>query len=311
MADGVPGYEKYFDMPFGGTSEEPHIRKGPACVVVGLVHLICKLLFRFQITGRENLYDIADKTGVVVIGNHTSYLDVVFMYLSIWRPLWPRMIAKSTLFEGKPYILGWLLARLGVLPIHRDTADKTAIKRAAKCLKNGELICIMPEGTRRGKSDRAPELHAGAALIARMGHAPILPMTVRDAEKIKQKGKMFRFPKVTVEFGQPVQIKDFDYLPKEQRLEACTWYAMRECFAMFNRIAPEDVDMVELFPNAFDFTQTFAEQPPETISAKELGAQLEEAARVKAEKAQAKAAQEQAKDTADWEKDGAVEGADL
>ena len=58
-------------------------------------------------------------------------------------------------------------------------ALQTAVKRAAKFLKGGEVVCIMPEGTRHGKSGTNPELHAGVALIARMGRAPILPMTVR------------------------------------------------------------------------------------------------------------------------------------
>ena len=115
--------------------------------------------------------------------------------------------------------------------------------------------------TRRGKGDIEPELHGGAALIARMGKAPLIPITVRNAEKVKQKGKMVRFPKITMEFGEPVEVSDFDFLPKSQRLEGCSWYVMRDCFALSRRVSREEVDMTELFPHAKDYTEVFAEHP--------------------------------------------------
>ena len=95
-------------------------------------------------------------------------------------------------------------------------------------------------------------------------------MTVRNAEKIKQKGKFVAFPKVTVEYGKPILLDDFDFLPKSERLEACTWYAMRESFALFNRISREEVDMVELFPKTKDYRQTFLEHPIPEHTAEEV-----------------------------------------
>ncbi|MEF9841655.1 MAG: 1-acyl-sn-glycerol-3-phosphate acyltransferase, partial [Raoultibacter sp.] len=41
-------------------------------------------------------------------------------------------------------------------------------------------------------------------------------------------------------------------------LEACTWYVMRECFALSKRIPAEAVDMKELFPVSRDFSKEFA-----------------------------------------------------
>lgn len=115
------------------------------------------------------------------------------------------------------------MSRCGAIPIKRDSADRKALKRAAYLLKNKEIVGIMPEGTRRGKSGRKPTLHAGAAFIARMGgNVPILPATTINAEKVKQKGKFVRFPKIAVAFGDPILLSDFDFIPKEDRLEACT-----------------------------------------------------------------------------------------
>ena len=75
-----------------------------------------------------------------------------------------------------------------------------------KYLKDGEVVSIMPEGTRRGKGNVEPHVHGGAALIARMGKAPILPLAVRNVDKIKRKGERVRFPKVTIVYGDPVYL---------------------------------------------------------------------------------------------------------
>ena len=258
-------YERLYDLPLGVdeySTGEKRFSRLPATVIVGIVSGICKVLWRYETIGREKLDALAAKSGVVVVSNHTSYLDVVFMYLSMFRHHWPRFVARNTLMENHAS-LGWILAHVGAFPIHRDTADRTAIKRAARMLKNGEVVGIMPEGSRRGKSSTQPRVHGGAALIARMGKAPILPMGVRNVDIIKRKGERVRFPKVTIVYGEPLRLEQFDFLPKDDRLDGCVWYALRECFALFRGVAPEEVDMVELFPDDKDFTAVFAEHPIE------------------------------------------------
>lgn len=256
-------YEKLFDMPFGVDEYSTGIKRFnrvPASVIVGTVSGICKVLYRYKVKNADVLFKEAEKGGVVVISNHTSYLDVVFMYLSMWPKQWPRFIARDSLFQTRGP-LGWIFAHIGAFPIKRDTADRSAVKRAARMLKNGEIVGIMPEGSRRGKGSAVPRVHGGAALIARMGKAPIVPMAVHNVDVVKRKGERLRFPTVTVEYGNPVHVSDFDFLPKEDRLDACVWYALRECFAMFQNKAPEDVDMAALFPEDKDFTQAFADHP--------------------------------------------------
>lgn len=264
-------YGKFFDAPLGVdeySKGEKHMGRAPAYVIVSAVAGICKVLWRFDVVGLESLSNLVKKSGVVVVSNHTSYLDVVFMYVSMYPHYWPRFMARDSLFKNP--VLGWIIAQVGAFPIKRDTADRTSIKRAARMLKNGEIVGIMPEGSRRGKGSVAPRIHGGAALIARMGKAPILPMAVRNVDKIKVKGERVRFPKVTIEYGNPVFVEDFNFLPKEDRLDACTWYALRECFGLFYEIEPEKVDMVALFPEDKDFTAAFAEHPIVRLSSDEV-----------------------------------------
>ena len=246
-----------WDRALGGNSNLKQIPHWFANFVYVLVGFVFKIAFRYRVDGRENLRAFKNKCGAVVVSNHTSFLDVVFTYLAARPSQFVRLMGRDNLFTNAGGLAGQILSRVGAFPIKRNSADRLAIKRAAKMLKTNQLVGIMPEGTRRGKGSKQPEIHAGAAFIAKMGNAPILPMCVRNAEKIKQKGKFLRFPKVTIEYGKPVCVSDFDFLPKAQRLEACTWFAMRECFALVQNCAPEQVDMKALFPTSTDYTQTF------------------------------------------------------
>ena len=250
--------EEMWDMPLGGKPEgEKHIPHWCGNILWVIVGGLCKLLFRYRVEGREHIRALHGKTGCLVMGNHASYADVVFFYLAPRLAQWMRLMGRDSLFETGGGLGGQILSRVGAFPVKRDTADRTSVKRAVSMLKRGEMVGIYPEGTRRGKGSQAPELHAGGAFIARMGKAPIVPATVRNSEKIKCKGERFHFPKVTVVFGEPVEVAEFDFLPKDDRLDGCTWFVIRECYALNYGCAPEDVDMRELFPEGKDFTEAF------------------------------------------------------
>lgn len=247
-----------FDRSLGGVSRENEITHWCGNIIFVVVAAILKVFFRYQVENREVLHSFKGKTGVVVASNHTSYLDVAFLWCAIRPQQWIRFMARDSLFETAGGLGGQIIARVGAFPVKRDSADRTSLKRAARMLKNREVVGIFPEGTRRGKGSQEPELHAGVALVAKMGKAPLLPATVREAENIKRKGQHIRFPKVSIEFGCPISLEKFDFMPKDERLEACSWYLMRECFALSKRIPAEEVDMVALFPYAKDYTYTFA-----------------------------------------------------
>ena len=263
-------YKDLWDRPLGGISKKNEVPHLVGNLIYGFLFVLFKLLFRFHVDGRENLRAFYQHKGVVVVCNHTSFLDTVFLYLTARPKQWIRLLGRESLFGNAKGLAGHILSRVGAFPVKRDSADLTAIKRAAKMLKNAEVVGVFPEGTRRGKGTQAIELHSGAALIARMGKAPILPATVRNAEYIKQKGNFFRFPKVSVEYGRPVALSEFDFLPKDERLDACTWYLMRECFALSKRCKPEEIDMCTLYPDAKDYRDIFSAHPIKRCSGQEF-----------------------------------------
>lgn len=251
--------EEMWDRPIGGESKEKEIPHWCGNIIYVIVGFLCKLVCRYKVSGRQNIRNLKGQSGVVLVCNHTSILDAAFLYCAVRPSQWPRLIGRDDLF--KPGLGGQLMARVGAFPIKRDAADRSAVKRAARMLKNKEIIAIFPEGTRRNKGSQKPEIHGGCALMARMGKAPIVPMTIRGADKVKVKGEFFfHWPTVTIEFGKPIYVDSFDFLPKADRLEGCTWYALRECYALSARTSAERVDMPELFPDAKDYTDAFADR---------------------------------------------------
>ncbi len=259
--------EQLWDKSLGGNDTSDEIPHGWGRFFSGLFGFLCKILFRYRIDNQEVLRAFeGKKRGAVVVAPHVSYLDVVIIFLSARPRQWIRLLGRDSLFDIAGGLFGQILSRVGAIPVKRDSADRTAIKRATRILKNGELLGVFPEGTRRGKGDKIPSLHGGAALMARMGKAPLIPLGLTNIDLVKQKGKFFRFPKITATFGDPIEVSSFDFLAKEERLEGCVWYVMRESFALSRGVSAEEVDMTALFPDSKDYTGVFRENPISPMS---------------------------------------------
>jgi 1-acyl-sn-glycerol-3-phosphate acyltransferase len=254
--------DRFFDGTFGGNEQNNEIPPTVAHFFSGLFHFLCRLFWRYEVVNQERLRAFMGKrSGAVLVAPHVSYVDVIILFLTARPKQWVRLMGRDNLFSALGGLLGEVIARVGAFPVTRDSADRTAVKRATRMLKNGEFVGVFPEGTRRGKGSAASELHGGAALIARMGKAPIVPVGLVNLDQVKPKGKRPGFKKITAIIGEPISVSSFDFLPKDERLDACTWYAMREAFALSHGQTPEEVDMVALFPESKDYAPVFAEHP--------------------------------------------------
>ena len=227
------------------------------------------VLMRMRVHGKENLRALEGKTGAVIVGNHTSYPDPYFIVISSMPKQWVRFMAKDDLFTKGHGLGGFFLSRLGVLPVKRDSADRAGIKRAVKMLAAGEFVGIFPEGTRRDKTERAATLSGGAAFMARMANVPVLPVGIRGADRLVVNHHP-NLPKISLHYGEPVWVDDFDFLPRGERLDAMTWFFMREVHALSRGIAPEEVDMDALYPGSKSYAEVLAGfVPPSRLRAEE------------------------------------------
>jgi 1-acyl-sn-glycerol-3-phosphate acyltransferase len=220
----------FYDNPSSG---EGHFPQKFCTFLAGLMRVIIRPLFRYKFYDLEKLESLPKDSGFIVVGNHRSYLDPVFVMTAL-RPRPIRYIAKEEFLNFNP-IIRRLAAWAGVFPVKRNSADMSAIKRAVRMLKRGEPVGIFPEGTRVRSADQEVRYHEGVAFIAQLAKAPVVPIRLWNADKIWPKGaKFFRLPKITLRFGEPMSIEDdrFAALPKDERYEAFTKAVMEQVDSM-------------------------------------------------------------------------------
>ena len=119
-------YEDMWDRALGGTTDEKQIPHWFANLAYALIGFVFKICFRYRIDGRENLRAFKDKCGAVVVSNHTSFLDVVLMYMGARPSQFVRLMGRDTLFDNAGGLVGQILSRVGAFPIKRDSADRAA-----------------------------------------------------------------------------------------------------------------------------------------------------------------------------------------
>lgn len=130
--------------------------------------------------------------------NHDSAWDPVVVGVAARRRQ-IQALAKSSLWHSK--VLGWVLDRMGQIPIERGRADAAAMSAAIEALRNGGCIGVFPEGTvSRGRALR-PLSGAGRVALAVPG-TTVLGVCVTGPVDIV---RFPRRPRLRVEFFDPGQ----------------------------------------------------------------------------------------------------------
>ena len=140
-----------------------------------LVNLFIKLIFRIKIYGSENILS----GPLILCINHSSNFDPLVLRTKINREI--NFLAKKELFNNK--ILGFLLKKFGVISVDRNKNDLMAYKQVIKNLKDGKLIGIFIEGTRKKNHDLA-QAKNGAAMFAIKTSSPIIPVAIKSNFKL-------------------------------------------------------------------------------------------------------------------------------
>jgi putative phosphoserine phosphatase/1-acylglycerol-3-phosphate O-acyltransferase len=174
---------------------------------------------RFEFDGLEN---IPAEGAAIVVGNHRSYFDGVPLGLTISQSgRTARFLGKKEVFDVP--VFGMVARWIGGIRVERGTGSDEPLEAAAEALRGGEVVGLMPQGTiPRGPAFFDPELKGrwGAAKLAAMSKAPVIPIGIWGAEKVWPRSA--RVPKipdprhrplVTVKVGKPIQgltYSDFD-----------------------------------------------------------------------------------------------------
>lgn len=158
---------------------------------------IVGMWFRPVVVGRDR---VPEEGPVILAPVHRSFADFAFTAFLTGRKLF--FMAKDDLW--KLGLLGRLLVVLGVFPVHREGADREAMRRAARVLERGQVLVVFPEGSRKEGAAVGP-LHEGAAFLAARTGAPIVPVGIAGSDVAMPKGRRVPVPvRIDVVVGEPV-----------------------------------------------------------------------------------------------------------
>ncbi|MFP4310351.1 MAG: lysophospholipid acyltransferase family protein [Nitriliruptoraceae bacterium] len=140
----------------------------------------------------------------VLASNHIGYLDFAFVMLAPPAPRREvRFLARDDFFHNP--VLGFLLRRLGQIPVDVHGDPMQAAAAAQACLEDGEIVGLHPEGTispsfvpRRAKT--------GVVRLADRVEAPIIPVALWGTQRLLTKGRPIRPQRgaaVVVRYGEP------------------------------------------------------------------------------------------------------------
>ncbi len=161
--------------------------------------IFTSLLYPVEIKGIDN---IPKEGGVLLAGNHQTNMDGIVLMRKLKRQI--HFIIKKELSDG---VFGWAFLKAGFIPVDRNSKEnKENLDRAIELLKNGEVVCIFPEGTFNNTEYVVRPFKMGASHLAANSDATIVPFSI-------SKSRMFHKTKIV--FGEGYQIKDKLDLRKE------------------------------------------------------------------------------------------------
>lgn len=178
--------------------------KVPQSLVRFIVNQIFASKYRLQIVGFENFPETG---GVLLLGNHISWIDWAIIQMSSPRPV--RFIMDRSIYER--WYLKWFLDFFGCIPISAGQYQQ-ALDRVTELLNQGEVVCLFPEGT-ISRNGQLCEFKHGYEKAAANAEGLIVPFYLRGLwgssfsrsnSGLRKHRKYSRKREVVVAFGDPL-----------------------------------------------------------------------------------------------------------
>lgn len=173
-----------------------------------IVWLLAHTIYKIRAIDKQH---VPAKGGALLVSNHVSFVDAVLIVVTVQRPI--RFVISREVYNNSVFRFLFEIGR--AIPIDRKDNPKEIIRAlhtAKEALKNGELVCIFPEGqlTRTGN---LLKFNAGVEHIIKGTDCPIIPINLdriwgsifshEGGKYLKKWPKILPYP-VTVSFGAPL-----------------------------------------------------------------------------------------------------------
>lgn len=177
-----------------------------------IMWLLSHSMYRVKHTGMEN---IPDEGAHVLVCNHISYVDALLLGGAVKRPIHFVMYYK---IYNLP-VMSFIFKKSGAISIAGRSEDKVIFNRAfeeiANYLRQGELVCIFPEGglTPDGEIQK---FKSGIEKIINETPVPVIPIALQglwnSSFSRNPKRKILRnlLAKIGVVVGKPIPAEQVD-----------------------------------------------------------------------------------------------------
>lgn len=180
----------------------------PTALVRLINWLIAHSIYNFRAVGVEN---VPDKGGALIVSNHISFVDAILILACLKRPV--RFIMVKEMYNLP--IINLLCRALRVIPIDPKAGPKailSTLNESRNAIKQGELVCIFPEGHLSRTGNMLP-FQKGLEFIMKDMDAPIIPIyldniwgsifSYSDGKYFWKIPQSTRYP-VSLIFGKPM-----------------------------------------------------------------------------------------------------------
>ncbi len=177
----------------------------PQSLVIFLISSLLSRRLKIEVLGFNN---IPQTGGVLLLGNHISWLDWAIVQMSIPRAV--RFVMDRSIYEK--WYLKAFLDFFNVIPVSSRGAKEAAVK-VKELLDAGEVVCIFPEGS-ISRTGQLSEFKKGFELMAKDANAVIVPFYLRGmwGSRFSRSSAKFKATKksrkreVIIAFSQPIEV---------------------------------------------------------------------------------------------------------
>lgn len=178
-----------------------------------LVRIIMSVVFaqryRMLVEGFKN---IPEKGGVLLLGNHVSFVDWAIIQMSCPRQV--RFVMEKSYFNI--WYLTWFFKIMGVVPIAKGQS-KDSLSIIGNAINDGDVVCLFPEGklSRHGQINEFKSGFHRAAQFVEAGNGVIIPFYLRGlwGSSLSKANKGFKYLKkpsmkrdIVIAFGEAIDI---------------------------------------------------------------------------------------------------------
>ncbi|MCK1787928.1 MFS transporter [Pseudomonas sp. TNT11] len=174
-----------------------------------MIWLLSHSMYRVE---HRNLELIPDEGAALLVCNHVSFVDALLIGGAVRRPI--RFVMYYKIYRLP--VLNFIFRTAGTIPIAGRNEDiqiyEKAFTRIAQYLKDGELVCIFPEGKLTADGEMN-EFRGGVTRILEETPVPVIPLALQGLwgsffSRDPNKGVFHRiWSRVVLVAGEPVAVE--------------------------------------------------------------------------------------------------------